>query len=49
MIAREMWLGVLLGTTIIGSGLDVRTEGRTCHVSIRGVPYEARVICHVSA
>ena len=48
MIAREMWSGVLLGTTITGSRLDVRTKGRTCHVSIKGVPCEARVICQVS-
>ena len=49
MITREIWSGILLGTTIIGSELDVRTKGRTCHVSIKGVSCEARVICHVSA
>ena len=27
----------------------VRTEGRTCHVSIGGVPCEANVACHVYA
>lgn len=49
MIARKIWLGILLGTTIIGSGLDVRTEGKWCHMSNRKVPRGARVIYHVSA
>lgn len=49
MIARKIQSGVLLETIITGSGLDVRTEGKMCHVSIRGVPCEARVIYHVSA
>ena len=49
MITREIWSGILLGMTITRSELDVRTESRTCHVSIKGVSCEARVICHVSA
>ena len=49
MIACEIWSRVLLGTKITKSGLDVRTEGKRCHVSNKRVPHEARGICHVSA
>ena len=41
--------GILFGTTTTRSGLNVWTEGRTCHVSIGGVPYESRVACHMYA
>ena len=36
MIAREIWSGILFGTTTTESRLVVRTEGRTCHVSAQG-------------
>ena len=38
MIVREIWSGILFGTTTTGSGLDVRIEGKMCHVSIGAVP-----------
>ena len=38
-----------MGQKIIGSKLDVRIEGKRCHLSNRRVPYEAREICHVFA
>ena len=41
--------GILFGTTTTRSGLNVRIDGRTCHVSIGGVPYESRVACHMYA
>ena len=49
IIAHKIWSKVLLGLIITGSRLDVQIEGRTCHVSIRWVPCEAKVVCHVSA
>ena len=34
-------------STITRFGLNVRTKGRTCHMSIKRVPCEARVVYHM--